>query len=83
VRYVIHGPLFFASSNELFECFSYAQDPPDVTIDLAHSQIWDVSSVAALDSIEFKYLQHGTKVRFTGLDPRSSDFHGRLTGRLQ
>jgi SulP family sulfate permease len=82
VRYVIHGPLFFASSNELFESFAYAQDPPDVTIDLTHSQIWDVSSVAALDSIEFKYQQLGKTVRFTGLDPRSSDFHGRLTGRL-
>ena len=52
VRYVVRGPLFFASSNDLFEHFDYAHDPKKVTIDLTHAQIWDASSVAALDGIE-------------------------------
>ena len=82
VRYDIHGPLFFGSSNDLFERFSYAVDPAVVTVDLTHSQIWDASSVAALDSIETKYREHGALVTFTGLDERSSVFHGQLTGRL-
>ena len=82
VRYDIHGPLFFGSSNDLVERFSYAVDPAVVTVDLTHSQIWDASSVAALDSIETKYREHGALVTFTGLDERSSVFHGRLTGRL-
>jgi SulP family sulfate permease len=82
VRYDVHGPLFFGSSNDLVERFCYGVDPKAVAIDLTHSQIWDASSVAALDSIETKYRAHGATVSFTGLDPRSSVFHGRLTGRL-
>ena len=49
VRYSVHGPLFFGSSNDLVERFSYGEDPKRVAIDLTHSQIWDASSVAALD----------------------------------
>jgi SulP family sulfate permease len=82
VRYDIHGPLFFASSNDLVEHFRYAADPARVVIDLTHSQIWDASSVAALDAIQTKYRDHGSSVAFTGLDARSSAFHERLTGQL-
>ena len=82
VRYDVHGPLFFGSSNDLVERFSYGDDPRSVAIDLTHSQIWDASSVAALDSIQTKYREVGASVTFTGLDPRSSAFHARLTGQL-
>lgn len=82
VRYDVHGPLFFGSSNDLVERFDYAADPKLVAIDLTHSSIWDASSVSALDSIETKYREHGITVTFTGLDQRSSAFHERLTGRL-
>ncbi len=82
VRYNVHGPLFFGSSNDLVERFSYGADPKSVSIDLTHSQIWDASTVAALDSIETKYRERGATVRFIGLDQRSSAFHERLTGQL-
>jgi len=82
VRYDVHGPLFFGSSNDLVERFSYADDPAAVVIDLTHSQIWDASTVASLDSIETKYRVHGATVTFTGLDDRSAGFRSRLTGRL-
>ena len=82
VRYDVHGPLFFGSSNDLVDRFSYGVDPKAVAIDLTHSQIWDASSVAALDSIATKYRAHGATVSFTGLDPRSTAFHERLTGQL-
>jgi sulfate permease, SulP family len=82
VRYDVHGPLFFGSSNDLVERFAYGQDPRRVVIDLTHSQIWDASSVAVLDSIETRYRDRGATVTFTGLDQRSSSFHTRLTGRL-
>lgn len=81
--YEIHGPLFFGSSNDLVESFSYAKDPKTVIIDFSRSQIWDASTVATLDSIETKYAQHGITVRFMGLDRRSSEFHGRLTGQFE
>ncbi|MBP2197251.1 SulP family inorganic anion transporter [Pantoea cypripedii] len=82
VHYTVRGPLFFASSNDLFEHFDYAHDPKSVTIDLTHAQVWDASSVAALDAIEYRYQRHGATVTFIGLDNRSSDFHRRLTGTL-
>jgi SulP family sulfate permease len=82
VRYIVHGPLFFGSSNDLVERFSYSADPNQVTIDLTHSQIWDASTVAALDSIEAKYRAQGRTVEFFGLDQRSTAFHERLTGQL-
>jgi SulP family sulfate permease len=82
VTYAVHGPLFFGSSNDLFERFEYGSDPANVVIDFSASQIWDASTVAALDAIETKYRQHGASVTFIGLDRRSQDFHGRLTGHL-
>ena len=82
VRYEVHGPLFFGSSNDLVENFAYSTDPMQITIDFTHSQIWDASTVAALDSIQTKYKAHGSAVTFTGLDQRSSAFHERLTGQL-
>lgn len=82
VRYVVRGPLFFASSNDLVEQFQYAVDPQQVTIDLTHAQVWDASTVAALDAIEDKYLRHNATVSLVGLDARSADMHGKLRGNL-
>jgi len=82
VRYAVSGPLFFGSSNDLVEQFSYGVDPTVVDVDLAQAQIWDASTVAVLDSVETKYRQHGATVTFHGLDERSRAMHGRLTGQL-
>ena len=82
VRYDVVGPLFFGSSNDLVEQFAYADDPTEVAIDLSRAQIWDASTVAALDSIETKYADHGAAVAIVGLDERSTGFHRRLTGHL-
>ncbi|ELY9421262.1 SulP family inorganic anion transporter [Cronobacter dublinensis] len=82
VRYRVRGPLFFASSNDLYEHFHYAEDPARVIIDLTHAQIWDASTVAALDAIETRYQRYDAKVEIEGLDLRSHDFHQRLSGRL-
>ncbi|PPF77358.1 sodium-independent anion transporter [Subtercola sp. Z020] len=81
-HYEVTGPLFFGSSNDLVDRFSYADDPALVTIDLSRAQIWDASTVAALDSIENKYREHGVSVEIAGLDERSTVFHQRLTGRF-
>jgi SulP family sulfate permease len=82
VRYDVVGPLFFGSSNDLVEHFSYGDDPEAVTVDLSRAQVWDASSVAALDSVDEKFRAHGVTATFVGLDDRSEAFHGRLTGRL-
>lgn len=82
VRYDIRGPLFFGSSNDLVDMFRYPDDPPHVTLDLTHAQIWDASTVATLDSIETKYRRRGIRVTIHGLDDRSTGFHRRLSGGL-
>ena len=84
-RYTVHGPLFFGSSNDLVEQFDYAADAErglPVAVDFTAAQIWDASTVAVLDSVQAKYVEHGLEVSFTGLDDRSTLFHGRLTGTL-
>jgi sulfate permease, SulP family len=80
--YAVRGPLFFASSNDLVYQFDYAGDPERVIIDLSDSQIYDSSTVAALDAIELKYHQHGKQAEVIGLNEPSQAWHDRLTGQL-
>ena len=82
VCYRVHGPLFFASSNDLYEHFSYADDPSEVTIDLSSAVIWDASTVAALDAIEQRYQRYHARVTIIGLNGRSKELHQRLSGNL-
>jgi len=80
--YRVTGELFFASSNDLYTQFEYAEDPDRVVIDLSDSHIWDASTVAALDAITTKYDRKGKTVEITGLNDASAERHGRLTGEL-
>ncbi|MBM7802231.1 SulP family sulfate permease [Curtobacterium luteum] len=82
VRYRVRGALFFASSNDLVTRFSYAEDPEHVVVDLSDAQVFDASTVAALDGVEQRYAQHGSTVRVENLDTGSVAIHGRLTGHL-
>jgi len=80
--YRVTGELFFASSNDLYTQFEYAEDPDRVVIDLSESHIWDASTVAALDAITTKYERKGKTVEIVGLNEASAERHGRLTGEL-
>ena len=80
--YTVRGALFFASSNDLVSQFDYAGDPQHVVIDLSAAQIYDSSTVAALDSIEQKYHQRGKDVRIVGMNEPSRAWHTTLSGRL-
>ncbi len=82
VRYTVVGALFFASSNDLYTQFEYAADPEDVVVDLSAAQVWDASTVAALDAITHKYATRGKRVRFVGLDDHSTTRFERHTGQL-
>ena len=81
-RYTVAGELFFASSNDLYTQFDYAEDPDLVVIDLAQSHVWDASTVAALDAVTTKYASKGKRVEIHGLNTASASMHERLTGRL-
>ncbi len=80
--YRVTGELFFASSNDLYTQFEYADDPDNIVIDLTDSHIWDASTVASLDAISTKYARKGKTVEIIGLNDSSADRHERLTGQL-
>jgi SulP family sulfate permease len=82
VRYTVTGELFFASSNDLYTQFEYADDPDRVVIDLSRSHVWDASTVAALDAIATMYDSKGKNVEIHGLNEASASMHGRLSGQL-
>lgn len=82
VTYTVDGELFFASSNDLYTQFEYAEDPARVVIDLSGSHLWDASTVAALDAITEKYHRYGKTVEVVGLNQASTDMRERLRGRL-
>jgi SulP family sulfate permease len=82
VVYTVDGQVFFASSNDLVYQFDYAHDPDRVVIDMTAAQVWDASSVAALDAITTKYERRGKTVELIGMNERSATMHGRLAGRL-
>jgi SulP family sulfate permease len=80
--YSVHGALFFASSNDLYTQFDYANDPESVVIDLSNAHVWDASTVAALDAITHKYATRRKTVEIIGLTGHSADRYERHTGQL-
>ncbi|TFV62566.1 UNVERIFIED_ORG: SulP family inorganic anion transporter [Bacillus sp. AZ43] len=81
-RYAVDGALFFASSNDLYTQFEYADDPAEVVIDLSNAQVWDASTVAALDAITHKYATRGKTATIVGLDEHSYERYERHSGTL-
>ena len=82
VFYSVTGELFFASDQELIDAFRFAEDPPNVIVDLSRAHVWDASAVAALDAIETHYARHGVQVEITGLNRRSEELRSTLSGQL-
>ncbi|GAA2565420.1 SulP family sulfate permease [Neomicrococcus aestuarii] len=81
-KYVVDGELFFASSNDLYTQFNYAEDPEDIVIDMHQSHLWDASTIAALDSITDKYEKYGKNVDVQGLNQASANMRERMGGKL-
>jgi sulfate permease, SulP family len=79
--YAVRGVLFFASSNDLVYQFDYVNDPKNVIIDLSDAQIYDSSTVAALDAIVLKYHNKGKHVEIIGMNEPSAKWHA-LSGNL-
>ena len=52
-------------------------------IDLTGAQLWDASTVAALDSVLEKYDRRGTAVEIVGMDPASRRLRERFGDLLR
>ena len=81
-KYEVVGELFFASSNDLYTQFEYAQDPSHIVIDMYNSHLWDASTIAAVDAITEKYKKYGKTVEIEGLNAANLKMRERMAGRL-
>ncbi|MFW2096674.1 SulP family inorganic anion transporter [Acinetobacter sp. ULE_I057] len=70
--YDLSGQIFFSSSEKFMQSFYFNEKISDVIIDLTHSHIWDVTSVAMLDSVVSKFRKNGINVTVRGLNEASS-----------
>ncbi|WP_130802990.1 SulP family inorganic anion transporter [Acinetobacter ihumii] len=70
--YDVRGQLFFSSSERFADAFDFQETIKQVVIDLTHAHIWDVTTVATLDSIVDKFQKNGIHVTVVGLNEASS-----------
>lgn len=70
--YDLSGQIFFSSSEKFMQSFDFKEKISNVIIDLTHSHIWDVTSVAMLDSVVSKFRKNGINVTVRGLNEASS-----------
>ena len=70
--YDLRGQIFFSSSEKFMRGFDFNENVKDVIIDLTHAHIWDVTSVAMLDSVVDKFHRNQIEVTVRGLNEASS-----------
>ncbi|BBK40686.1 sodium-independent anion transporter [Allostella vacuolata] len=76
--YLVEGQLFFASADDFLAAFDFKEALERVTIDVSRAHIWDISSVAALDTVVLKFRREGAAVTIVGLNQASETIVDRL-----
>lgn len=69
--YLVQGQVFFASVTDFVSAFNFKETISQVVIDVKNAHIWDVSSVAALDTVMLKFQRNGIDVQVIGLNQGS------------
>ncbi|MDX5393136.1 MAG: STAS domain-containing protein, partial [Caulobacteraceae bacterium] len=67
LRYRVTGQLFFASADVFAAAFEHHGHPTRVEIDLSGAHLWDLTGVAAVDKVVFRYRRQGAEVIVTGM----------------
>ncbi|MCC6716294.1 MAG: SulP family inorganic anion transporter [Acetobacteraceae bacterium] len=76
--YQVVGQVFFASADDFLAAFDFREVLERVTIDVSRAHIWDISSVAALDTVVLKFRREGAEVIIVGLNEASETIVDRL-----
>jgi SulP family sulfate permease len=76
--YTVEGQVFFASADRFLTQFDFKEALEKVTIDLTRAHIWDISSVAALDTVVMKFRREGAEVELIGLNDASETIVDQL-----
>lgn len=69
--YLVEGQLFFASSEDFIKSFDFSEANEKVIIDLKKAHIWDISAIAALDTVVLRLRKEGKVVQLIGLNTAS------------
>ena len=69
--YKVKGQLFFASSEDFVKSFDFYEANEKVVVDLTEAHIWDISSIAALDTVVLRLRREGKIVDVIGLNKAS------------
>lgn len=76
--YRVQGQLFFASSDDFLAAFDFREVLERVTIDMSAAHIWDISSVAAVDTAVLKFRREGAEVELVGMNRASETIVDKL-----
>ena len=68
LRYRVTGNLFFASADFFAAAFEHHGHPTRVEIDMTNAQLWDLTGVAAVDKVVFRYRRQGAHVDVIGMN---------------
>ncbi|HQR88875.1 MAG TPA: SulP family inorganic anion transporter [Caulobacter sp.] len=68
LRYKVTGQLFFASADLFAASFEHHGHPTRVEIDMTDAHLWDLTGVAAVDKVVFRYRRQGAQVEVIGMN---------------
>jgi SulP family sulfate permease len=68
LRYRVSGQLFFASADVFAASFEHHGHPERVEIDMTDAHLWDLTGVAAVDKVVFRYRRQGADVTVIGMN---------------
>ncbi|MET0288978.1 MAG: SulP family inorganic anion transporter [Pseudoxanthomonas sp.] len=71
-RYHVAGPVFFASADAFLDAFDPRQAQGQaVVLDLTAARFWDITALAALDTLRERFAHHGCRLQLVGLQSRA------------
>ena len=69
--YLVHGQVFFASASHFVNEFDFSETVEKIIIDVSNAHIWDVTSVAALETVTTRFQEKGTLIQIIGINHAS------------
>ncbi|RYG12410.1 MAG: SulP family inorganic anion transporter, partial [Caulobacteraceae bacterium] len=78
LRYRVSGQLFFGSADVFAAAFEHHGKPTRVEIDMTDAHLWDLTGVAAVDKVVFRYRRQGAQVLVIGMNEAGLALVGRV-----
>jgi SulP family sulfate permease len=78
--YLVHGQVFFASASHFVNEFDFSETVEKIIIDVSNAHIWDVTSVAALETVTTRFQEKGTLIQIIGINHASKKIIHKYNG---